>query len=153
MRFAFLLGSLVLVFAAWVPVPPAAAQSVCAPNNAACAGEATQFCGGPAPYGDGWDGFTGVWGETAGVEYGAGGWDRCYPGYWSAGTFVNMDRWPAGGYQNAQVRFDWSPSSARPCYTSAGAYGWQTTSYAYGCPDEDDVVIPMPDPGWGNVLP
>lgn len=131
----------------------ATAQAVCAPNNAACAGETLQACGGPSPYGDAWDGFTGVWGEAAGVEYGAGGWDRCYPGFWSTGAFVNMDDPPAGSYQTAQARFDWSPTGGRPCYLSAGVYGFVTFGPFVPCPDEDDVAIPMPNPGWGQVLP
>lgn len=154
MRFPLLLV-LASLLATGVPlaVVPLAAAATCAPMNAACAGEAVQACGGPAPYGDGWDGFTGAWGEAAGVEYGAGGWDRCYPGYWSVGTFVNMDRFPAGGYQNAQVRFDYSPTGGRPCYTSAGVYGWETYSYFVACPDNYAIVENMPDPGWGHVLP
>ncbi|HET6404837.1 MAG TPA: hypothetical protein VFH78_09330, partial [Candidatus Thermoplasmatota archaeon] len=143
------LATLFLLHAA----PTAPAQATCAPGAILCAGEATQACGGPAPYGDGWDGFTGAWGETAGVEYGAGGWDRCAAGYWSAGAFVNMDHAPTERYQTVQARFDWSPTGARPCYVSAGAYGGVSRSASWGCPDDWPVYAYVPDPRWGNVLP
>lgn len=154
MRFPRFLAILTLLLA--VPfVPATAAQAVCSPNEEACAGEALQACGGPSAYGDGWDGFTGVWGNVSGVEYGVGGWDRCYPDSWSAGAFVNMDDLPtdAREYETVQARFDWSPSSARPCYLSGGAYGFVTLKHQIGCPDEDTVFVPVPNPGWGSVLP
>lgn len=151
-----------LIFLVLLPlasIPAASAAPSCAPANGqvqtVCAGNAHQACGGPSAYGDGWDGFTGVWGQTNNssannVEFGAGGWDRCYPDDWAAGAFVNMDHFPAGSYQTVQARFDSSPHSARPCYVSAGVYGYRTSSYAYGCPDEDEVPLPIPNPGWGG---
>ncbi len=134
---------LLLPFAA----TPASAAPACA-GVTVCAGEATQACGGPSAYGDGWTGFTGAWGDASGVEYGAGGWDRCAEGDWAAGAFVNLDDFPAGGYQTVQARFDASQTSARPCYLSAGAYGWQSQFVTVLCPPALRGVLP--DPGWGG---
>lgn len=131
-------------------LPGASAAPVCA-GTTVCAGEATQACGGPSAYGDGWDGFTGVWGQAQGVEYGAGGWDRCYPGDWATGAFVNVDAWPAGGYQTLQARFDYAPDAARDCYLSGGLYGWRSQYVTFLCPDSEDD-LPIPNPGWGSVL-
>ena len=128
---------------------PATAAPTCV-DATACAGEATQACGGPSPYGDGWDGFTGAWGNVSGVEYGAGGWDRCLEGDWAVGAFVNMDQIPAGGYQTVQVRFDASQRAARACYVSAGAYGWESNFLTFLCPTTVDREM-VPNPGWGSV--
>lgn len=148
MRLLTLLFGLLLV--PLIPLAPTATAEAECVDTTLCAGEASQTpCGGPAPYGDGWDNFTGVWGETAGIEYGAGGWDRCYPGYWSAGAFVNMDEFPLGQYETVQARFDYSPTAARPCYLSAGAYGYKTQFALVRCPDGE---VPDPNPGWGSVL-
>lgn len=144
--FPLCIGSILLL----TLLPLATAAPVCAPDGTVCAGESTQACGGPSAYGDGWDGFTGVWGEVEGVEFGVGGWDRCYPGNWAAGAFVNMDEFPAGGYQTAQARFDYSPTAARDCYLSGGLYGWRSQYSTFLCPDTQDD-IPIPNPGWGSL--
>lgn len=127
---------------------PASAAPTCV-DATFCAGEARQACGGPSAYGDGWDGFTGVWGNASGVEYGAGGWDRCLDGDWAAGAFVNVDQWPLGGYETVQARFDSSDRAARACYVSAGAYGWWSQFTTIPCPTTDRDLLP--EPAWGNL--
>jgi hypothetical protein len=128
--------------------PDAEGAPTCLQGGALCAGEATQSCGGPSAYADGWDGFTGVWGEAAGVEYGAGGWDRCLDGDWAVGAFVNMDRFPLGGYQTVQARYDHTHSGGRDCYVSGGLYGHRNQYFTSPCA----LAVPDWNPGWGHVL-
>jgi hypothetical protein len=131
-------------------LPTAAAAPTCL-DMTLCTGEATQACGDPAPYADGWDGFTGAWGTHAGVEYGVGGWDRCEPGDWAVGAFVNWDSFPLGRYETIQARFDHAPNAARECYLSGGAYGYRSQFVTFLCPQSMELVD-TPNPGWGSVL-